>query len=705
MRPMLRHSLALLTLSALLGPMAACRQTAEPEAVPVPPPPGTRAQDLTEEIHGTSVADPYRWLEDREAPETREWIEEQNAYTDRVLDAVPGREELRDRVARVLETDSVGFPRRGGDKYFFEKRLADQELGVIYLRDGLEGENEVLIDPHGMSEDQSVSVDLFGVRDDGEVFAYAVREGGQDEVEVRFYDVEAREDLDARLPKGRYYGGVSFVGETDELVYARHGEEGPRVYRYRLGGEERQIFGDGYGAEMILVPVVSDDGRWVTLNVQVGSAGDESEVHVLDLEGAGSPRQVVGRDRGARFFGGVVEDRLLLQTNWQAPNGRILIVPLDDLSESAWREIVPEGEAVIQSPALAGGRLFVSYLEDVKSRIESFDLDGNPLGEIDLGGIGTVGNLSGEWDRDEAFFVFTSFDTPTTVFRYLVDSGERTVWDREEVPLDLSDFVVRQVFYPSKDGTRVPMFFVHREGLELDGSNPTLLTGYGGFNLSRTPFFSSTAALWVERGGVYAVANLRGGGEYGEEWHQAGMRENKQNTFDDFIAAAQWLIGEGYTSPEKLAVRGGSNGGLLVGALVTQRPDLVEAAIVAYPLLDMIRYHRFLVARFWVPEYGSAEDPEQFAYLLEYSPYHNVEAGEEYPAVLLLTGDNDTRVAPLHARKMAARLQAANASAEPILLRYHTKAGHVGGQPLSDRIEDATDSLSFLMWQLGMLES
>ena len=313
-----------------------------------------------------------------------------------------------------------------------------------------------------------------------------------------------------------------------------------------------------------------------------------------------------------------------------------------------------------------------------------------------------AGKSEGEWEQDELFYLFTSFHVPSTVYRYEVETGAESVWDRVEIPVDTSDFEVKQEFYASKDGTRVPMFLVHRRGLSLDGSNPTLLTGYGGFNASQTPRFSTFATLWVELGGVYAVANLRGGGEYGEEWHQAGMLGNKQNVFDDFIAAAEWLIGEGYTRPEKLAVRGGSNGGLLVGAFVTQRPELAEAAIISYPLLDMVRYHQFLVARFWVPEYGSAEDPEQLRYLLEYSPYHNVEPGTEYPAVLLLTGDADTRVAPLHARKMAALLQAATESEEPVLLRYEVKAGHVGGQPLSEQIDDMTESLSFLAWQLGV---
>jgi prolyl oligopeptidase len=680
---------------------SACRR-AEP-AASLPVPPATRAEEVVETLHGVEVLDPYRWLEDQAAPEVRRWIEEQNAYTDAVLAAAPDRAELHRRVTELLKVDEVDPPEGRGNRYFWSARLADQKLPVIFLREGLEGEDQVLIDPHQLAPDGSRSVVLVDVSQDGERVVYGVREGGQDEVELRVLDVATRQDLPDRVRKGRYYGGATFTPDGQALVYTRHEAEGPRVYRRPLSGAEaaeEELFGAGYGPEILILPHLSPDGRWLTLNVAFGSAGDRGDVFLRDLTSGGPARPVV-EDGGGRFFGGVVEGTLVLQTNWEAPNGRILAAPASDPRRERWREVVPEQtDAVIRAVMPLSQRLFVHYLENVQSRVRMFDLAGSDLGSVELEGIGSIGGLSGQWDRDEVFYSFSSFHIPETVYRFQVPSGERSVWDRAELPVDSAAMEVRQVFYPSKDGTRIPMFLVHRKGLPLDGSHPTLLTGYGGFNVSLTPSFSAATALWVERGGVFAVANLRGGGEYGEEWHRAGMLQQKQNVFDDFVAAAEWLVQEGYTRPERLAVRGGSNGGLLVGAFLTQRPDLARAVICAYPLLDMVRYHQFLVARFWVPEYGSAEDPEDFPVLYSYSPYHNVRVGEGYPAVFFLSGDGDTRVAPLHARKMAARVQAASGSGRPVLLRYHTEAGHAGARPVDEEIEDLTESLSFLLWQL-----
>lgn len=694
-----RAGLVALPVLLLVG----CRPEPQLE-VEVPPPPETETGDVVEEIHGVDVADPYRWLEEQQAERTRQWIERQNEYTDAVLDQLPGRAALEERVSRLIKIDTVGFPVARQGRYFFMKRKAGQDLSVLYLREGIDGEDEVLIDPHGLSEDHTTSITLMDVSRDGTLVAYGIRQGGQDEVEVRLFDVEARENLPDRLPRGRYFG-VSITPDNEGFYYTRHDEEGPRVRYHAVGtgpAEDRTVFGEGYGADKLIFAALSEDGRWITFNVLYGSAADKSEIYLQDLAEDG-PVQAVVTDLEARFTAQVLGGRLWIRTNWEAPNGRILAADPAAPGLGGWEEVVPEREdAVIESTSGVGGRLFVNYLEDVKSRVVAYAPDGEELGAIEFDTLGTVGDVGGTWHSEEAFFLFTSFHVPTTVYRYDVASGERQVWDAVDIPVDTSGFTVEQVFYSSKDGTEVPMFLVHREGIELDGDNPTLLTGYGGFNASLTPRFSAATALWVESGGVYAVANLRGGGEYGEAWHKAGMLGNKQNVFDDFLAAAEHLIESGYTRPERLAIRGGSNGGLLVGAAMTQRPELFEAVVCAYPLLDMLRYHKFMVARFWVPEYGSAEDPEQFEYLLDYSPYHNVEEGEQYPAVLFITGDGDTRVAPLHARKMAARVQAANASDEPILLRYHTKAGHAGGMPVSEEIDNLTDAMSFLFWQLGM---
>jgi len=705
LRLSLLPALPALLAAGLLLPMGCSPGGETPQVkVEVPPPPETRSEDVVDVLHGVEVPDPYRWLEDQEAQETRQWIEAQNSYTDGILEQLPWRDALRERVSRLLKTDSISFPQARGDRYFFTKRKADQDLSVIYVREGLAGEDQVLVDPHPWSEDHSKSANLMDVSKDGTVLAYAVREGGQDEVEVHFLDVDAREELPLQLPKARYFG-VSLLPDGESMIYTRHGEEGSRVYHRPLAqdGEERYLFGEGYGSDKLIFAALSEDGRWVAYNVAYGASGDRSEVHLQDFA-HGGPIVPVVDDLDARFFGGVAGDQLLLQSNWEAPNGRVLAIDVENPARESWRELVPEqDDAVISSVSTAGGRLFVNYLQDVKSRVVSFDpKTGKELETIQFDTLGTVSNVGGQWDRDEAFFVFTSFHIPTTVYRYDIASGEREIWDRVEIPVDVDSYEVQQVFYESKDGTRIPMFLVHRKGLEKTGDHPTLLTGYGGFNISLTPRFSERVALWVESGGIYAVANLRGGGEYGEEWHEAGMKENKQNVFDDFIAAAEWLVDQGYTNPHKLAIQGGSNGGLLVGAAMTQRPDLFEAVVCAVPLLDMVRYHQFMVAQFWVPEYGSSEDPEQFKALLAYSPYHNVEEGTDYPATLFISGDGDTRVAPLHARKMTALVQAKAGGDEPVMLRYHTKAGHSGGRPVSEQIQDMTDGFTFLFWQLGM---
>jgi prolyl oligopeptidase len=410
----------------------------------------------------------------------------------------------------------------------------------------------------------------------------------------------------------------------------------------------------------------------------------------------------VVNDIPAHFTGEIAGDTMFLKTNWEAPNYRVLAVDLRSPARERWKEIVPTGDAVIRGVSAAGGRLFVNYLENVVSSVRVFDPAGKSLGAIEFPTLGSVSGMSGQWAKNEAFFTFASFHVPTTIYRYDVAAGTQTVWWRSSAPIRSDRFEVKQVWYPSKDGTKVPMFLVHQKGIRLDGSRPTLLTGYGGFSLASTPSFSARAALWVESGGVFALPNLRGGGEFGETWHRAGMLANKQNVFDDFIAAAEWLIAGKYTRAEKLCITGGSNGGLLVGAALTQRPELFGAVVCSVPLLDMLRYQRFLVARFWVPEYGSADDPEQFRFLHAYSPYHRVKAGGNYPPVLFITGDSDTRVDPMHARKMCALLQASTGSGRPVMLSYDTKAGHSGGKPISVQIDDLAKELVFLSWQLGV---
>ncbi len=696
--PGVTHFLAVQAL-ALLALVAAA-----PLAAQQGPPP-TAGGTVVDTVHGMVIPDPYRWLEDQEAAETREWIEAQNLYTEALLDQVPGREAIKERLTELMKIDVVGMPTARDGRYFFTKRLKDQDLSVIYMRDGLNGEDQVLIDPHPMSEDHRTSVNMMGASDDGKIVIYGIRQGGEDEVEVRFFDVEKRQDLPDRLPRSRYFG-ISVTLDNSGFYYTHFTFMGARIYYHEMGTElkdDEKIFGEGYGPDKILFSGLSEGGRYLGIVVLHGSAGSKTELYYKDVQNDG-PIETIVNDVDARFFPAIAGDYMLIQTNWDAPHGRVLRASMLNPSIDNWEEIIPERDAVIQGVSTAGGKIFVSYLENVIPRVGIFDIDGHSQGEISFPTLGSVGGVNGRWDSDETFFSYSSFAIPPTIYRYDVATGEKTVWSKLDVPINSDDIVAEQVWYESKDGTKIPMFLVHKKGLELNGQNPVYLTGYGGFNVSLTPGFRAEAVFGVENGMVFAIPNLRGGGEFGEEWHRAGMFENKQNVFDDFIAAAEWLIDNGYTSREKLAIRGGSNGGLLVGAALTQRPDLYQAVICTYPLLDMVRYHDFLVARFWVSEYGSADDPEQFEYIYRYSPYHNVKPGTEYPAVLFITGDSDTRVAPLHARKMTALVQESTASDRPVLLKYDTKSGHSGGTPVSQQIEDQTDTFAFLMWQLGMVQ-
>ncbi|MEK6406598.1 MAG: prolyl oligopeptidase family serine peptidase [Acidobacteriota bacterium] len=667
-------------------------------------PPVTRVDNVAETLHGVTITDSYRWLEDQNSPDTRAWISAQNKYTAATLGALPIRTKIRERLTQLLKIDTIGVPRARANRYFFSKRRADQNQPVLYIRNGFNGKDEVLLDPNTMSTDQMTSVGIQDISEDGKLMVYGVRQGGEDEVSVKLMDVDTRKDLPDRLPKGRI--GVSLKPDKSGFYYSRFTNNvGGRVFYHAMGSDvskDVEVFGKGYGPQVFVGASVSPDGHYLFLVASHGSAGDKTELYFQDLTTNGPITPIVN-DINAGFMTDIAGDHLYLLTNWNAPNRHIFDVDLKKPTRDNWREVVPEGPSVISGVSAVGGKLFVSYLENVAATIKVFDPSGKQVREIAFPTLGSSSGMIGDWDRDEGFYTFSSFAQPTTIYRYSVASGKQEVFARINVPVQSEQIEVKQVWYESKDKTRVPMFLVYKKGLKLDGNNPVFLTGYGGFNVTLTPSFSSLAAYWAESGGVYALPNLRGGGEFGEKWHKAGMLANKQNVFDDFIGAAEWLIKNKYTNPSKLAISGGSNGGLLVGAAMTQRPDLFQAVVCSYPLLDMIRYQSFLVARFWVPEYGSAENAEQFKYIHAYSPYHQVKKGENYPAVLFVTGDADTRVAPLHARKMTALVQASTGSDRPVLLHYNTKAGHSGGLPVSQQIEDQTDELSFLFWQLGVM--
>ncbi|MGH9329321.1 MAG: prolyl oligopeptidase family serine peptidase [Vicinamibacterales bacterium] len=671
-------------------------------------PPVTRKDAVVDRLHGVDVPDPYRWLEDQQAPETRAWIDAQNAYTETVVGRIAGKAQIERRLTELMKIDTIGAPVVRGGRYFYTKRRADQNLPVLYVRRTRDAQEEVLVDPHTMSADHSTSVTMMDTSPDGTVLVYGVRAGGEDELTVRLMDVDAKKNLPGTLSRARY-SGMSITKDKKGLYYSKQTPEGPRVFMHRIGTDpstDRKIFGDGFGPEKIIAATLSDDGRYLDVTVSHGAAATKQEVYVADLDKDAVLTPIV-TDIDATFARTIAGRTLYLRTNWNAPRYRVMAVDLDRPARPYWREVIPQSTEVMISLSAVGGRLFARYLENVRSRIRMFGFDGAPAGDMKAPGVGVTSNVFGEWERDEGFFTYSSISTPTTIYRYSVSSGQREVWARLQVPIAGDAIDVKQVWFASKDGTKIPMFVAHRTALKLDGSNPALLTGYGGFNASQMPGFSSRAAFWIENGGVYALPNLRGGGEFGEEWHKAGMLEKKQNVFDDFIAAAEWLVKNGYTSASRLAISGGSNGGLLVGAFLTQRPELVRAVVCTYPLLDMVRYHKFLVAGYWVPEYGSADDPAQYKYLAAYSPYHRVKKGMKYPGVLFITGDGDTRVAPLHARKMAALLQdqtGSDPAERPVLLKYDTKAGHSGGLPLAKQIEDLTDEMRFLFWQLGVTE-
>jgi prolyl oligopeptidase len=527
-----------------------------------------------------------------------------------------------------------------------------------------------------------------------------VRQGGADEVEVHFYDVDGRHDVGPPLSVARYFG-VSLTADGRTAYFDRFTGKDQHVYRRPVGGgDEQALFGEGYGPDKLVGSGISDDGRYLLILVSYGSAAKKTELYIKDLTSDGPIRTIVN-DIDARSSVDAAGDKLIIQTNWNAPNQRIMIVDAANPERANWKELVPENKnAALVSVSLAGGKIYANYLENVKPRVIGYTIDGQPQEEIKFDTIGTVSNVVGQWTSPIAFYRFASFAVPPTIYAYDVATGRSTQFFRTNAPVNSADFDVEQVWYTSKDGTRIPMFLMYKKGMQRNGMNPTLLTGYGGFLLSQLPNFSSNAITWAENGGVFALANLRGGGEFGEEWHRAGMRDKKQNVFDDFIGAAQYLIDQHYTSSQHLGISGGSNGGLLVTALLTQRPDLVKAVVCSYPLIDMLRFHRFLVARFWVPEYGSSDDPEQFKWIYAYSPYQHVVKGTKYPAVLFISGDSDTRVAPLHARKMTAMMQADSGSNNPVLLRYHVSSGHSGGEPLKEQVNNQAESLAFLMWQL-----
>jgi prolyl oligopeptidase len=674
--------------------------------------PETRTEDVVETLHGVEVPDPYRWLEDDDRPDVERWVEAQNRYTQAHLGRRPGRAAVRQRLAKLLAIGVLGTPAARGDLYFYTRREGEQNQPILYVRKGARGKDRVLVDPNRLSADGTAAIDWWYPSEDGALLAYGVSTSGDEKSTLRVLEVATGAHRPDVIPHTRY-SSLAWLPDGSGFYYTRYptpgevppGQEnyGSHVFFHRLGDDWKQdpkVFGEGRRPEDILEVSLSPDGRHLVVSAYEGWS--RNDLYVKDLKAEGGSFVPIAEGEDALFSGEAARGTLYLLTNWQAPRYRLFAVDLARPGRDGWRLLIPEGDAVLAQAVYAGGKIVAAYMKDAASRLAVHAADGQKLRDIPLPALGTIEKVSGRHDGREAFFGYSSYTIPPTVYRHDLSTGATAVWERVKADADLSRLEVKQVFFPSRDGTRLSMFLVHRKGLTLDGSNPTLLYGYGGFNISMTPDFSRGTVLWMERGGVYAEANLRGGGEYGEEWHRAGMLSRKQNVFDDFVAAAEWLNASKYTRPDRLAIMGGSNGGLLVGAALTQRPDLFRAVVCAVPLLDMVRYHHYQIARLWIPEYGSAEDAEQFRSLHAYSPYHRVRPGTAYPAVLITTAASDSRVDPMHARKMTARLQAATSSERPVLLRSETKAGHGVGKPLTKQVDEATDVWTFLLWQLGL---
>jgi prolyl oligopeptidase len=678
-------------------------------------PPKAKVEVVIDTLHGHKISDPYRWLENADSRETQDYVRAQLAYTRSLLDPLPSRDKIHGRLRQLLSIGNVGTPQVGGPWYFYTRREEMQNQPVLYVRQGLEGTDRVLVDVNALAADGTVALDWWHTSHDGKYVAYGTSPSGSEKSTLHVIETASGRLLPDTIEETRA-ASVAWKLDDAGFFYTRYPKKGGvpaeeenyhrRVYYHSLGDEPAKdsLIFEPRNPEDWPEISLSNEGRWLTI---VSSHGwTKSEIYLKDLQANTAPVTVVS---GKNFLYGaeVFDGAIYILTNENAPKYNVFVAPAEMPDPNRWKLLIPESQdAVLQGLDVIGGKLVANYEKNVSSLVKVFSLQGKPLIDVPLPEIGSVTGVGGRWDSPEAFFGFQSFTVPPTIFRHDMQSGKTSVFTKVDAPLDSGGYQVKQVWYRSKDGTRIPLFIVSKKGLAMNGRNPTLLSGYGGFQVSETPTFSRGVFLWLESGGMYALANLRGGSEFGEAWHRAGMLDKKQNVFDDFIAAAEYLIAQKYTDRDHLAITGGSNGGLLIGASITQHPDLFRAAVCRVPLLDMLRYQNFLIAKLWVPEYGSSEDPEQFKYLYAYSPYHHVKQGTLYPAVLFMTADTDTRVDSMHAKKMAALMQAqAKNGADrnrPILLRIEPKAGHGQGKPLAKQMEEETDMWSFLFWQLGV---
>lgn len=675
--------------------------------------PQTTKVDVTDNYFGTEVSDPYRWLENDTSAETSAWVEAQNAVTFAYLNQLPQRDEIRQRLTDLLNYPKYGTPFKEAGKYFFFKNDGLQNQNVLYMTDKLEEEAHVLLDPNTLSEDGTVALSAIEISKDGKYLVYSVARSGSDWNEVFVKDIETGEMLSDHIKWVKFsglswYEGGFFYSAYDAPEVGSElskSNEYQKVYYHKLGtpqADDQLIMEDPTRPKRMFGAGTTDDKRFLVLSMSEATSGNALSVKDLSKPKADFVPLMESFEYDFHVADNIGEELFVL-TNYQAPKYRLIKINMNQPEKKNWVEIIPEKENVLQSASFVAGKIVVDYMKDARSEVEVYEYDGTYAYTVQLPGVGSVGSFSGKKDESLAFYSYTSFNTPGEIYQYDFEKKESQLFFRPEVLFNPDDYVVKQEFYPSKDSTRIPLFIVHKKGLELNGKNPTLLYGYGGFNISLTPSFSSTRMVFVESGGVLAIANLRGGGEYGEDWHKAGTKMQKQNVFDDFISAAEYLISSQYTNSNKLAIMGGSNGGLLVGAVTNQRPDLMKVALPAVGVLDMLRFHQFTIGWAWAGDYGtSADNPEMFQYLYGYSPYHNIKQGGEYPAILVTTADHDDRVVPAHSFKYIARMQEYNAGKLPTLIRIDTKAGHGGGKPTTKIIDEYTDVWAFVFYHLGM---
>ena len=686
--------------------------------------PPTRKEDVVDDYHGTKITDPYRWLEDDNAADTKAWVKDQNHVTSAFLASIPRRGQIRERLAKLWNFERFSAPFERGGRYFWTHNSGLQNQGVLYTADNLDAAPRVLLDPNTLSADGTVSLKNTSPNEDGTLLAYGLSRAGSDWEEFRVRDVATGKDRDDVIQWVKF-SGASWMKDGSGFFYSRFDEpksgdelkgkvEFQKLYFHKLGtpqSADTLIYERKDHADWGFHGSVTDDGRYLIIHATQGT-DTKNRIFYKDLtQPVAKVVELLNDFDAAYHFAENIGPVFIFQTDLEAPRYRVIAVDTRAPDRANWRELVPQAAELLEHVSFIGGRLIASYLKDARTAVKLFDVDTadpaqvavKPAGELKLPGIGTVAGFGGRTKDTHTFFSFASFTEPGAIYRMEIATTNFAVWKKPKVDFASADYETKQVFVTSKDGTRVPMFITHKRGLALGGSTPTILYGYGGFNISLTPAFSVSRAVWMEMGGVYALANLRGGGEYGAEWHKAGTKLKKQNVFDDFIAAAEWLIANKYTRSEKLAIQGGSNGGLLVGAAITQRPELFGAAIPAVGVMDMLRFHKFTIGWAWKSDYGSSENADDFKALLAYSPYHNLKPGTRYPATLVMTADHDDRVVPAHSFKFAARLQECQAiGAPPVMIRIETSAGHGAGTALTKVMDETADAWAFLTKVLSM---